>query len=715
MFTFDLFCVIVVHISLWKSLMPHTRKSLDNAGIGERLAAKGRERQKKRPFDEEVYVGQSRNAEARSSSKPVARKKAATADNRINPDLLPSISYYPLTREGLAEYERHVNDSRGEEEPPFHYDVHNTVDKPHLFITTAAIINQDCVMTGQSIRRGTELCQYGGERVEYSKWSDEVSRDYFFELEEGPLLICGIDAKNRGNWARAVNGTEPDSANVGVRKEGNRIIYYALRTIQAGEQLLISYGESYSFKNKCFLRTEDNWRDSNALYDDYQAHYQTISHVSNRLVPHLKVRRGTDLQLFQPHAKKGHTFDGRQVVDLPILIRQGEHFLPQSKSENLTLLMASCIEGDLERLQNLIRNGAKTHLQASRSGNTPLHYLLLNQDLNDADKLAGFKALIGNKAPLDPKNRLDMGPMLAYIESSNFSARQVKSFLTRLIDDPCITENDFSVGRELLFNIYKAKKLTSDDKQALFQHLILDREVPIDAQDRSENTLLHLAVFNIDLSFAEFFIALDSERAFFEKINARDLCPVLSALAAGNIKMLELLLPQTELCDLDNWAYNHSTDPFSKAIQDLVDNQSITDDEQKSALLYTKEFMQNLHKKTTDKEAREALKILIDYLTANLEDNFVERSQNKGKSASKKGQALTPKVSEAAEPPSSMAYQTTKKAKPKKTTRSSQITRSAASTSICQNPYAKFYNEPTRAGKTTRKAKAGRPTRSHTY
>lgn len=90
----------------------------------------------------------------------------------------------------------------------------------------------------ETIREGEFVVEYVGEIITNEE-ADKRRTRYLFEIDEEHA----IDGAMRENVARYMN--HACKPNVEAEFEGGQIKFYALRTIQAGEELGYDYGEEY--------------------------------------------------------------------------------------------------------------------------------------------------------------------------------------------------------------------------------------------------------------------------------------------------------------------------------------------------------------------------------------------------------------------------------------------------------------------------------------
>ena len=111
-------------------------------------------------------------------------------------------------------------------------------------MTSLAYVVRPCPGTGHGLfaarrfRKGEFVVEYTGERIS-SSYADTLPSRYLFEIDSK----WTIDASAEHNIGRFVNHScEP---NCEAEIEGGHVHFYALRTIEEGEELTIDYGEEY--------------------------------------------------------------------------------------------------------------------------------------------------------------------------------------------------------------------------------------------------------------------------------------------------------------------------------------------------------------------------------------------------------------------------------------------------------------------------------------
>ena len=90
----------------------------------------------------------------------------------------------------------------------------------------------------ENIAKGKRVVEYTGKVIDDAE-ADRIMNRYIFEVRKN----VNIDGSSRKNVARYVN--HACKPNCDYRVKGNRVFYYALRKINAGEELTVDYGKEY--------------------------------------------------------------------------------------------------------------------------------------------------------------------------------------------------------------------------------------------------------------------------------------------------------------------------------------------------------------------------------------------------------------------------------------------------------------------------------------
>ncbi|MBO0858853.1 MAG: SET domain-containing protein-lysine N-methyltransferase [Chloracidobacterium sp.] len=117
---------------------------------------------------------------------------------------------------------------------------------PGIEIRPSKIDGRGCFAT-IAFKKGRKIAEYEGERIS----RHEVARRL---KNKRRLYICGvdfywaIDGSSGGNGTQFINHScEPNCYSKVIH---GHILFFALRDIEAGEELLLDYGESYHSNRK---------------------------------------------------------------------------------------------------------------------------------------------------------------------------------------------------------------------------------------------------------------------------------------------------------------------------------------------------------------------------------------------------------------------------------------------------------------------------------
>ena len=121
---------------------------------------------------------------------------------------------------------------------------------PGLAIKRSPIIGKGCFATFP-FRRGRKIAEYAGERISNAEARRRAARRI--------LRICGIDDRWSLDGSRGGNGTHyinhSCSPNSFTRTLYGHLIFFALRDIQAGEEITIDYEETlHPDAKRCICR-----------------------------------------------------------------------------------------------------------------------------------------------------------------------------------------------------------------------------------------------------------------------------------------------------------------------------------------------------------------------------------------------------------------------------------------------------------------------------
>lgn len=92
----------------------------------------------------------------------------------------------------------------------------------------------------QNFEFGEYLLDYTGKKIT-TKLADTLTTKYLFEIDSEWTL----DGEDESNTARYINHSCNPNVEAEVDEEEGRIMIHAARDIEAGEELLIDYGDEY--------------------------------------------------------------------------------------------------------------------------------------------------------------------------------------------------------------------------------------------------------------------------------------------------------------------------------------------------------------------------------------------------------------------------------------------------------------------------------------
>jgi SET domain-containing protein len=118
---------------------------------------------------------------------------------------------------------------------------------PRIYSVRRSGIHGRGVFAARTIRKGTTIIEYRGERTTWAIASrrpdsepDNPHHTFIFELDDGRVIDAGV----RGNAARWINHScEPNCET--YEDDDGRVFIESRRTIRAGEELTYDYQLSY--------------------------------------------------------------------------------------------------------------------------------------------------------------------------------------------------------------------------------------------------------------------------------------------------------------------------------------------------------------------------------------------------------------------------------------------------------------------------------------
>lgn len=118
---------------------------------------------------------------------------------------------------------------------------------PPAYVVRRSGIHGRGVFAARTIRKGTTILEYRGERTTWAIASrrpdsdpDNPHHTFIFGLDDGTVIDAGV----RGNAARWVNHSCRPNCGT-YEDEDGRVFIEALRTIRSGEELTYDYKLSY--------------------------------------------------------------------------------------------------------------------------------------------------------------------------------------------------------------------------------------------------------------------------------------------------------------------------------------------------------------------------------------------------------------------------------------------------------------------------------------
>lgn len=230
------------------------------------------------------------------------------------------------------------------------------------------------------------LGHYEGEVVKSGK--ENPASNFIFELPDDYL----IDAEKKCNWTARVNGSFSSCmANVQTILLENKHYPYKVEYyleggdeglfLKKGTQLLLDYGstEKYDhYDNKRALCASDSWKETDVLFQDYDA-LDLYEKAPRQLPPDF-------LKLFDlPEETRfavPQDLPLSDCYDLPYFaytsLSGSSVFLPQHQQEYIAPLMLACWQGDLSRVTTLLERGADPNLQSKISLLSAYHLVILS-------------------------------------------------------------------------------------------------------------------------------------------------------------------------------------------------------------------------------------------------------------------------------------------------------------------------------------------------
>lgn len=215
--------------------------------------------------------------------------------------------------------------------------------------------------------------------------------------EDSPYIFTisknEIDARKYGNWTRFVNHSKGNYNVVAKQKtfvsgkiRFSYIEYALIKSVKAGQQLLVDYGPNYEFdkKHQIFLNPSNGLLHSRELYVKHKEVYAplttSLAAVYRELIPDAMGLFGPVLftQMLSgaiiQSAKNKNAFS----AELPILRADKRgNILDDRKQSGITTLMLAAYIGNEKAVHALIKScGANIEQQNTMDGHTSLFYAI---------------------------------------------------------------------------------------------------------------------------------------------------------------------------------------------------------------------------------------------------------------------------------------------------------------------------------------------------
>ena len=120
---------------------------------------------------------------------------------------------------------------------------------PYILIKTSQIPEAGLgAFATTALPAGKRLGEYEGRVITPAEYEALEDRRYVWELKQEDAIVAYVDGRPRrkANWTRYVNCPRHKSGeNVEATQVGMRMVYFAKRDIEAGEELLVWYGADY--------------------------------------------------------------------------------------------------------------------------------------------------------------------------------------------------------------------------------------------------------------------------------------------------------------------------------------------------------------------------------------------------------------------------------------------------------------------------------------
>ncbi len=302
----------------------------------------------------------------------------------------------PFTPEGIARLEKQILDKTGkqirfEQNKNCSLGDFLNIEQENIFIAPVALLEEDKNhhSWGVYVKKAfSKKLKYPYCLGEYKGVCDKTKKNDSNDSNEDKNYLYTVELDNHveisaeyyGSWQRMINSApSEESANTYFHSKNDKVYVYLKRSIEAGKQLLIYYGDNYTFSNYRALHEDDSWLTSFERYELHKEYYkEVVINGEIGMLPNIEVL----------------TF---QSIDLPLFMKENgsSNFLPESQQEHETLLHFACRQGDMELLQRVLELSPNTNRRTSLNGYTPLHCVILS-NISSQDKIAFIDKLLSD-------------------------------------------------------------------------------------------------------------------------------------------------------------------------------------------------------------------------------------------------------------------------------------------------------------------------------
>lgn len=392
--------------------------------------------------------------------------------------------YNPFNKENVARLLKKLNTSLPKDKHVSYDASLHLKNSPKIKIGYVDAIKSYGVYADKEIKvSDTPLGLYAGVR-EASSDSFQENAAYIFGLTENGNMIGQINGEKIRNWTAWINHSQvPNVAAVQqVFNNELHIVFYAIKDIKPGEQLLYDYGNDYFynlFKDENFkpyyLHADDHWMKPSERFNKQKAQY-----VNGLFKFDLEIKQGLALKVDQDQwlvpeifvAIANHDVDKLKEfinlgydLELPALAYPNiDHYADQAM---VTPLMFACYMGDEQCIEALLENGADPNRCMLQTGYHALTLLL---------KGRASDATVKKLAPI-------------LLDHSKMDYPFVSDYNDNTILQHAVLRNDQSLVEQIL-------KIAQEDEVDLFHEMLRDDKDK--GRDQLINVFDHCIVNNFD-------------------------------------------------------------------------------------------------------------------------------------------------------------------------------------------------------------------------